>query len=284
MSAVDWRLEARLSRFPDEAVLSDAEVATSSRRREQELVERARRGDVDAYESLLLQHERLAYRLAFLITRDAADAEDALQEAFVKAFRALGRFRRGAPFRPWLLKIVTNEARTKSRSHRRHAAIASRVSERGPTAPGREVSFAGARARVSFPVLVPKDDREPSHTLFFASDPPGGQISLVYGSLRRPRLLVTEFIGTKVEGSFSKKAGRRTSVERVRVSGGPGIWLGGAKHTFSFLDGAGMTRDWETRLAGNTLVWERGGLTLRLEGDLSRARAIRLAESFVPAR
>ena len=158
------------------------------------------------------------------------------------------------------------------------------VSPRGPIAPGWEVSFAGARARVSFPVLVPKDDREPSHTLFFASDPPGGQISLVYGSLRRPRLLVTEFIGTKVEGSFSKKAGRRTSVERVRVSGGPGIWLGGAKHTFSFLDGAGMTRDWETRLAGNTLVWERGGLTLRLEGDLSRARAIRLAESFVPAR
>lgn len=132
MSVVDWRLEARVSGSPDEAVLSDAEVVTSSSRCEQELVERARRGDVDAYESLLLQHERFAYRLAYLITRDAADAEDALQEAFVKAFRALGRFRHGAPFRPWLLKIVTNEARTKGRAHRRHVAIASRVSEREP--------------------------------------------------------------------------------------------------------------------------------------------------------
>jgi RNA polymerase sigma factor (sigma-70 family) len=132
MSVVDWRIEARVSGSPDEAVLSEAEVATTASRREQELVERARRGDVDAYESLLLQHEGVAHRLAYLITRDAADAEDALQEAFVKAFRALGRFRRGAPFRPWLLKIVTNEARTKSRSHRRHAAIASRASEREP--------------------------------------------------------------------------------------------------------------------------------------------------------
>ncbi len=158
------------------------------------------------------------------------------------------------------------------------------VSPRGPVAPGREMSFAAARARISFPVLVPEHDRDPSHTLVSASDPPGGQVSLVYGSLKRPRLLVTEFIGTKVEGVFDKKVGRRTSVERVRVDGAPGIWLGGAKHAFSFLDGGGMTRAWETRLAGNTLVWERGRMTLRLEGDLSRADAIRLAESFVPSR
>jgi RNA polymerase sigma-70 factor (ECF subfamily) len=121
MSVVDWRIDAHLRPSPDEAS-----------RREQALVERAKRGDVDAYEALLHEHERFAYRLAYLITRDAGDAEDALQEAFVKAFRALGRFRRGAAFRPWLLKIVTNEARTKSRSRRRHAAIASRAEEREP--------------------------------------------------------------------------------------------------------------------------------------------------------
>jgi RNA polymerase sigma-70 factor (ECF subfamily) len=130
VSVVTWGIEAR----PDEVTLAEgeAEATLGARRRERELVERARRGDVNAYEALLLEHERFAYRLAYLITRDAGDAEDALQDAFLKAFRALGRFRRGAAFRPWLLKIVTNEARTKSRSRRRHAAIATRVGEREP--------------------------------------------------------------------------------------------------------------------------------------------------------
>jgi hypothetical protein len=158
------------------------------------------------------------------------------------------------------------------------------VSPRGPLAPGREVSLARARGSVSFPVLVPERYPSPSHVLLYRSDPPGGQVSLVYGSLERPRLLVTEFLGMRVEGVFDKKAGRRTSVEQVQVGGAPGIWLGGAKHQFSFLDGDGTTRTYETRLAGNTLVWERGALTLRLEGDLSKPAAIRLARSFVPAR
>lgn len=54
------------------------------------------------------------------MTRNSADAEDACQEAFAKAYRALRGFRVGAPFRPWLLRIVTNEARNRMRSNRRH--------------------------------------------------------------------------------------------------------------------------------------------------------------------
>ncbi len=54
------------------------------------------------------------------MTRNAADADDACQEAFTKAYRALGGFKIGAPFRPWLLRIVTNEARNRIRSNRRH--------------------------------------------------------------------------------------------------------------------------------------------------------------------
>src|SRR5207244_8107276 len=51
----------------------------------------------------------------------AADAEDAAQEGFVKAYRALDRFRQGAEWRPWLLRIVANEARNRARSSgRRH--------------------------------------------------------------------------------------------------------------------------------------------------------------------
>jgi hypothetical protein len=154
------------------------------------------------------------------------------------------------------------------------------VSPRGRLAPGREMSFTRARAQVSFPILVPKGFGTPSHTFYSGSDPPGGQVTLLYGSLRRPMLLVTEFLGTKVEGVFSKQAGRRTVVERVKVGDSPGIWLGGAKHAFSFLDAAGMTRDYETRLAGNTLVWQHGALTVRLEADVSKAKALRLARSF----
>src|SRR5918996_4662674 len=83
---------------------------------ESDLVERARRGDVDAYEELVRNYQRVAQRVAYVVTRDEAEAQDAAQEAFVKAYYALDRFRAGGNFRPWLLKIVTNEARNRRRS------------------------------------------------------------------------------------------------------------------------------------------------------------------------
>jgi RNA polymerase sigma-70 factor, ECF subfamily len=101
-----------------EAALGAAAVP---RPEESELVERARRGDHDAYEQLLREHEQAAFRAAYLILRSGVDAEDVAQEAFVKAYRALGRFRRGAPFRPWLLRIVGNEARNHRRAAGRRA-------------------------------------------------------------------------------------------------------------------------------------------------------------------
>ena len=60
---------------------------------ERELVLRAQRGDPRAYEELVRPHEEIAFRVAYVITRNAADAEDAVQDALVKAWRALGRFR-----------------------------------------------------------------------------------------------------------------------------------------------------------------------------------------------
>ena len=97
-----------------------------------ELVERARRGDVHAYEELVRRYQRLALRTAAVITgRD--DAPDAAQEAFVKAYRSLDRFREGAAFRPWLLRIVANEAINRVRSNRRSAALAVRYAERRPS-------------------------------------------------------------------------------------------------------------------------------------------------------
>jgi len=94
---------------------------------EETLVERARRGDSVAFETLVLAYQSLAFRTAFVIARDASDAEEAAQDAFVKAHRALGRFHTGEPFRPWLLTIVANEARNRRRARGRRAALTLRA-------------------------------------------------------------------------------------------------------------------------------------------------------------
>ena len=96
-----------------------------------ELIRLAKDGDVRAYERLVERYRDLAFRSAYLIARNTADAEDAAQDAFVKAFYALGRFRPGEPFRPWILRIVANEARNRRRSSGRHERLALRAVERG---------------------------------------------------------------------------------------------------------------------------------------------------------
>ena len=72
-------------------------------------------------------HHAIAFRIALVAAGDRGDAEEAVQDGFVKAYRALGRFREGAPFRPWLLRIVGNEARNKRRSAGRRAGLALRA-------------------------------------------------------------------------------------------------------------------------------------------------------------
>ena len=68
-------------------------------------------------------YQGIAFRTAYLLSGSAADAEEAAQTGFVKAWRALPRFRRGAPFRPWLLRIVANEAHNRRRSTSRQEAL-----------------------------------------------------------------------------------------------------------------------------------------------------------------
>jgi RNA polymerase sigma-70 factor (ECF subfamily) len=99
---------------------------------EQEIVARARAGDGDAFSLLVQQHQDLAFRTAYLILGEAAEAEDAAQDAFVRAHRALGSFRPDAPFRPWLLAIVANVARNRRRSAARQALLELRAAEAGP--------------------------------------------------------------------------------------------------------------------------------------------------------
>jgi RNA polymerase sigma-70 factor (ECF subfamily) len=108
-------------------------------RGERELALRAQRGDATAYEDLVRPHQEIAFRVAYVITRNAQDAEDATQDALVKAWRALGRFRVDEPLRPWLLRIVANEARNRRRSAGRRERLALRAVEiSGEAAPSPE--------------------------------------------------------------------------------------------------------------------------------------------------
>jgi RNA polymerase sigma factor (sigma-70 family) len=125
---------------------------------ETELVERAKRGDEHAYGELVHAYQGIAFRIAYLVVGNAAEAEDAAQDGFVKAYRALHRFRSGEPLRPWLLKIVANEARNRRRASTRRDALTLRVtteSSSGEAAPSPEAALL---------------EREQRRTLFAAVD------------------------------------------------------------------------------------------------------------------
>ena len=109
---------------------------------------RSQRGDSRAYEELVRPHQEIAFRVAYVITRNAADAEDAVQDALVKAWRALGRFRAGEPLRPWLLRIVANEARNRRRSTgRREQLVLRAAASPGEAAPSPEDAALDAAQR-----------------------------------------------------------------------------------------------------------------------------------------
>jgi RNA polymerase sigma factor (sigma-70 family) len=119
---------------------------------DRELVARAQRGDADAYEEIVHAYQGIALRIAFLIAGNAADAEEAAQDGFVKAHGALWRFRAGAPFKPWLLRIVANEARNRRRSAGRRTALALRAAAAddaasGDAAPSPEAALLDAERR-----------------------------------------------------------------------------------------------------------------------------------------
>ena len=115
-----------------------------------DLFTRAQRGDKVAYEEIVRRYQEVAFRTAYVITGSSADAEDAAQEGFVKAYRALATFRPGAEPRPWLLRIVANEARNRARSTGRRHQLELRLAERfrpGDAAPSPEAAAVAAEDR-----------------------------------------------------------------------------------------------------------------------------------------
>jgi RNA polymerase sigma-70 factor (ECF subfamily) len=131
---------------------------------ESTLVARARRGEAAAYEELVRMHQAIAFRVALVNAGDRADAEEAVQDAFVKAYRALGRFRERAPFRPWLLRIVANEARNRRRSAGRRAGMTLRVAgaaASGDAAPSPEAAVLDHERRTELLDAIGRlDDRD----------------------------------------------------------------------------------------------------------------------------
>jgi hypothetical protein len=151
---------------------------------------------------------------------------------------------------------------------------------------GRHVTLEQARAAVSFPLLVPTEPGfERPDDVYLSEDVPGGRVDFVY----RPRpglpasrftnvgLLITQFQGEPFAEKFAKSV---TRLEQVTVGGERGYWLTGEPHGFVYQDRSGNIREETARLAGSTLVWTHGPITLRLEGQVSKQDAMRLAESM----
>ncbi|CAN5320429.1 RNA polymerase sigma factor SigM [soil metagenome] len=104
------------------------------------LIESAKEGDHTAYAELVRAHQEVARRLAYLILQRRDDVDDAVQDAFVKAYQAIGGFRSGADFRPWILRIVRNEALNRRRGRIRRERLALRAANAaGDAAPSPEV-------------------------------------------------------------------------------------------------------------------------------------------------
>lgn len=97
-----------------------------------ELATRAAHGDSAAFEALMRRHNRMLFRTARAILRDDAEAEDALQEAYIQAYRSLASFRGDAQLSTWLARIVANEALQRLRKQARRAEIVPLQSSAGP--------------------------------------------------------------------------------------------------------------------------------------------------------
>jgi hypothetical protein len=142
------------------------------------------------------------------------------------------------------------------------------VRTRRPLDIGVRTSLGVARAGVPYHVLTSKLLGSPDEVHLL-----GDQVGFVYG---KHKLVVLQSRGT----FFTKQVGPGTHVQNFRLDGQPALWISGASHFFGYVAGQGETRSAELYLAGNVLIWQRGALTLRLEGKLSRTEAVRIARSF----
>jgi len=127
---------------------------------EPETIDRARKGDLRAFESLVRDYQADVWRFAYHLTRNRATAEDVTQEAFLRAYRGLGSYKGQAKFTSWLLRIVRNcavDAYRKTRRETLAPADEQRPAGRPGPSPGVE-----ERARINDAIRrLPMPLREP---------------------------------------------------------------------------------------------------------------------------
>ncbi|MFN2484371.1 MAG: hypothetical protein ABR509_05465 [Candidatus Limnocylindria bacterium] len=153
---------------------------------------------------------------------------------------------------------------------------------------GDETTLREAEARVGFEVLLPAlEELGQPDAVFVTRVPASGGVALAYGA--RPGfpvdnrtgvgLLLTEVrLGMGPE-TFEKLIHQGVRVDNVTVNGTPAYWIAGGTHVLIYRDSQGGEVAEETRLVGDTLLWEEAGLTLRLENAPSLSDALRVAES-----
>jgi hypothetical protein len=149
-------------------------------------------------------------------------------------------------------------------------------------------TLAAAERAAGFRALVPATLGQPDETWF---RPSPGVLTLLYHP--RPGLpgtgetgvgaLVMEARATVGQTSFVKLAPPRSAVQPVTVNGGRGFWVSGAPHAFFFYGGPGDDRFDSFRLAGDVLIWNQGGLVVRIESGLDEPGALRLAGTVAEA-
>jgi hypothetical protein len=135
---------------------------------------------------------------------------------------------------------------------------------------GRRVSLDEAKRRAPW-LRVPDSDPD---SVWLSESLPGGKVSLLWGTPSNVRLLLTEFTG---RAYVEKIIDGDTQVESVNI-GDAGVWFHGP-HVVMFQDRNGRFRESHARLAQNTLVWQLGDVTLRLEGRLTKREALRIART-----
>ena len=154
---------------------------------------------------------------------------------------------------------------------------------------GEGTTLERAEATAGFDVLVPETDLGEPDAVFVAGDAGDERVSLMYRAGRGiPEtretgvgILITQLEGIPEVPVLGKVLDEDTGVRQVQVGDSTGYWVSGAPHVLmNYRDADGDLRRQWARLSGNTLLWESGGVTIRLESELSMARALSIAESM----
>jgi hypothetical protein len=152
---------------------------------------------------------------------------------------------------------------------------------------GRRETLAEAQRAVPFTIRLPAALPEPDE-VYLEQNAPQPDASFVYQA--RPDLAVSREAGVgalvtetqaQLEPQYLEKLlGPKTTISQVTADGVDAYWIEGEPHAIFYRDARGRDREETLRLAGNTLVWFKAGVTYRLEANVSRERAIELANSF----